>query len=187
MRSALLLSFFHVIFVPCWGPPSSRNSVSLNYHSFFPPHLDIYVSSLVLFPSPVRFQAPCLFLLRSCHTLSRSWQCDIEYLCLPTTSRADVLNLQVESSHPHQNRHPSLHFAACLCFCSNSGRTNKGSALCLVPTMGLHRWILWLGMSSASLCISAELPSIFHVHISRSREDSAPHKIASISSWAVAT
>lgn len=89
---------------------------------------------------------------------------------------------------PTKNRHPSLHFAVCLCFCSNSSCSNKGSALSLMPAMGLRRRTLWPGTTSASLCLSAELLSIFHVRdISRSREDSAPHEVAPISSWAVAT
>lgn len=120
-------------------------SVSLNYHSFLPSHLDIYISSLAFFPSSAYFQAPCLLLLRSCHTLSRSWQSDIQYLCLLATSRADVFNLQVKSSHPHLNWHPSLRFAVCLCFCSNNSRSNKGSAFFPYASDGITQMDLMAG------------------------------------------
>lgn len=142
MSSALLLSFsmLFLFLVRHWLPVGAQyvgifelsfiSSLSFRY---------IYISSLALFPSSAYFQAPCLFLLRSWHTLNKSWQCDIQYLCLLATSRADVLNLQAKSSHPHKNQQPSHRSSACL-FCSGSHHSNKGSALSLVPVMGSHRW-----------------------------------------------
>jgi len=81
-KICLVSQFFPCYFCSLLGTGFQQElsiSVSLNYHSFLPSHLDIYVSSLSLFPFSAYSQALCLFLRRSCHTLSRSWQCHIQY------------------------------------------------------------------------------------------------------------
>lgn len=127
MRYALLLLFsmLFLFLARDWFPVGTHylhifelsliSSTSFRY---------IYISSLALFPSSAYFQA--LFTLPEIlpHR-SWSWQSAIQYLCLPATSRADVLSLQGRSSPPHQNQHPRHWFSAHLCFCSSISCSNK--------------------------------------------------------------